>query len=200
LTGAFLLVSLLVTLIWCLFSTRDVANGFANAAGNLLGLCYLAIPFSLMATFHHTSSRSSDRPETPYELILVLVIIWVSDASALFVGRSIGKHRVTPSISPNKTLEGYVAALVFPLLTVAAIGGYLVPESPMLAILLTGLIVSVAGILGDLFESILKRGGRIKDTSNLIPGHGGVLDRLDSLLFAVPAYYLSRPLLIYLVS
>jgi len=200
LTGAFALVTVLITLIWCLFSTREVRNGFANVAGNLLGLCYLAIPFSLIATFHHASCHSSVRPGRPYELILVLVIVWVSDASALFVGRSIGKHQVTPSISPKKTLEGYLAALVFPLLTAVAIGGYLVPENPMLIIILASLIVSVAGVFGDLFESILKRGAKIKDTSNLIPGHGGVLDRIDSLLFAVPAYYLSRALFAYLMN
>jgi phosphatidate cytidylyltransferase len=195
LTGPFFLAAVLITLVWCLFSNREMKTGFPNAAGNLLGLCYLAIPFSLIATFHHASQDSSGRPGRPYELILILVIVWVSDAAALFVGRAIGKHQITPSISPNKTLEGYLAALAFPVLTVVAIGGYLVPGKTILFLILASLIVAIAGVFGDLFESILKRGAEIKDTSTLIPGHGGVLDRIDSLLFAVPAYYLFALLL-----
>jgi phosphatidate cytidylyltransferase len=119
----------------------------------------------------------------------------VSDAAALFVGRAIGRHRITPAISPNKTLEGYLAALVVPAFVALAFGHYLLSESSHLSLVLTSIGIAAAGTLGDLFESVLKRGAGIKDTSRLIPGHGGVLDRIDSLLFAVPAYHLTTTLL-----
>lgn len=189
-TGPFSLSAILITVVWCVISTKEMKSGFPDAAGNLLSLGYLSIPFALMATFHHASPQSKGNPEHPYELLLVLVIVWVSDAAALFVGRAIGRHRITQSISPNKTLEGYLAALIVPLLVAVAIGNYLVPTMPLWFLVAASLIISFSGILGDLFESILKRGAGIKDTSNLIPGHGGVLDRVDSLLFAVPAYCL----------
>jgi len=188
--GPFSLSTILITLIWCVISTKEMNTGFPDVAGNLLSLVYLSIPFALIATFHHASPQSKGNPERPYELLLVLVIVWVSDAAALFVGRAIGRHRITQSISPNKTLEGYLAALIVPLPATIAIGAYLVPAMPLWFLVSASLIISFAGILGDLFESVLKRGAGIKDTSNLIPGHGGVLDRVDSLLFAVPAYCL----------
>jgi phosphatidate cytidylyltransferase len=119
----------------------------------------------------------------------------VSDAAALFVGRAIGRHNITPLISPNKTLEGYFAGLVLPVAIALVIGKYMLPESSPQFLVLISFIIAAAGTVGDLFESILKRGAEIKNTSNLIPGHGGVLDRVDSLLFAVPAYYLSTDLL-----
>jgi phosphatidate cytidylyltransferase len=195
LTTPFSLSAILITLVWGVFSTRKVKTSFPSVAGNLLGLCYLAIPFSLIATLHQSSHQSGGNPDRPYELVLVLVLVWVSDAAALLVGQAVGRHKITPSISPNKTLEGYLAALIFPVATAIAIGGYLVPERSFTFLVSASLIIAVASILGDLFESILKRGAEIKDTSNLIPGHGGVLDRIDSLLFAVPAYYLLAILL-----
>jgi phosphatidate cytidylyltransferase len=87
-------------------------------------------------------------------------------------------------------VEGFIAAVSFPIVAAFLMGGYFLPERSLPFFLSAGLVVACAGIAGDLFESVLKRGAGLKDTSNLIPGHGGVLDRIDSLLFAVPAYYL----------
>jgi phosphatidate cytidylyltransferase len=188
LTVSFVLIAVLTTLVWSVVSKRPLKYSFPDVAGNLLGLCYLAVPFALIATFH----PGSHGPSGPYELVLVLGIVWVSDAAAFFIGRAIGSRRITPTISPNKTLEGYFAALLLPLLAAAAVGGYLVPGRSTGYLASVTLIVSVAGVVGDLFESALKRGADIKDTSHLVPGHGGVLDRIDSLLFAVPAYYLFK--------
>jgi phosphatidate cytidylyltransferase len=195
LTGPFLLFAILTTLSWGLFSTNRVEETLPGVAGNLLALCYLAIPFSLISTFHPASSPPAEEFTRPLQLVFVLIIIWVSDAAALFVGKAIGRHKITPSISPNKTLEGYLAALLLPILVALLIGTYFLPDSSLPYLALISLIVAVTGTLGDLFESILKRGAGLKDTSNLIPGHGGVLDRVDSLLFAVPAYSVSSILL-----
>jgi phosphatidate cytidylyltransferase len=187
--GLYLLGAALITLGWCVFSTRDVKNAFSTASGNVLALVYLAIPFSLIATYHQASHQEGN-PSGPWELIMVMLLVWISDAAAYFVGRALGNHRITPIVSPNKTLEGYLAAVIFPVATVLLIGSYFLPGRSLGFFLAAGLLVSVAGATGDLFESTLKRGAEIKDTSNLIPGHGGILDRIDSLLFAVPAYYI----------
>lgn len=187
--------AILITLIWGIVSSRGRKETFPSVSGNLLALCYLGLPFSLIATFHPTSHPSLGGSGRPYELIFVILVVGLSDAAALFTGKAIGRHKITPSISPNKTLEGYLAALIFPVLAATAVGGYFVSGSTLPRLALTGLTIAAAGVLGDLFESILKRGAGIKDTSTLIPGHGGILDRVDSLLFAVPAYYL-LPLLL----
>ncbi len=189
LTGPYSITAILIALVWCVCTSKDVKMALPSVAGNLLGLCYLVIPFSLMASFHRASPQSGGDLKRPYELILVLSIVWISDAAALFIGRVFGKHKITPYISPNKTLEGFLAALVVPIIAAVLLGRYLVEERSFTFFLSAGLIISLASVVGDLFESILKRGAEIKDTSNLIPGHGGVLDRIDSLLFALPAYY-----------
>ena len=184
-TAPLLIAAVLVTLGWTVVTCTQVDRGFSDAAGNLLGLAYLALPISLMGTFH--SSQGTDRPR---ELLFVLLVVWISDAAALFTGRAIGRHQITPTISPNKTLEGYVAAVLFPVLIGLPLGSYLLPGRTLIFLLAATVVISVAGILGDLFESLLKRGAQVKDSSNLIPGHGGILDRIDSLLLAVPAFHL----------
>jgi phosphatidate cytidylyltransferase len=195
LAGPFLLFAVLATLSWGLATTRQVEATFSSVSGNLFALCYLGLPFSLISTYHQASYRSAEDSGRPFELVFVLLVVWVSDAAALFVGRVIGRHKITPVISPNKTMEGYAAALAVPVLLAAVAGDYLLPGHSLLLLSTLAFLIAAAGTLGDLFESILKRGAKIKDTSNLIPGHGGVLDRIDSLLFAVPAYYLTMQLM-----
>ena len=187
LAGPYLLGAILITLGWCIFSSHEVKKAFSTVSGNILALVYLAIPFSLIATYH-AAPPSGGNLDRPKELILVMILVWISDAAAFFVGRALGRHRITPSISPNKTLEGYLAAVIFPITAALLLGGYFLPGKSFAFLLAVGFVTSVAGALGDLFESSLKRGAEIKDTSNLIPGHGGILDRIDSLLFAIPAY------------
>lgn len=125
--------------------------------------------------------------------LLPVAITWLSDTAAYFTGRAIGKRPMAPIVSPNKTMEGGAAALVAG--PVAAVGASaLVPELAaigMLPLAVVGLLVAAAAILGDLAESSLKRECGVKDSSNLLPGHGGLLDRMDSLLWAIPVAYLS---------
>ncbi len=92
-------------------------------------------------------------------------------------------------MSPHKSLEGYVAGLLFSVLAAMAFGHHFFPAWSTANLVLIGTFLGLVGMVGDLFESMLKRGADIKDSSNLLPGHGGVLDRIDSLLFALPAYY-----------
>ena len=126
----------------------------------------------------------------PRPVIFLIATIAISDSTQYFTGRAFGRRKLAPAISPAKTIEGAVGGLVAAAITGALLGpvwGQVV--SPLEGIAL-GLMLCVIGITGDLFESLLKRSAGVKDSSALIPGHGGVLDRIDAYLFAVPAYLL----------
>jgi phosphatidate cytidylyltransferase len=113
-----------------------------------------------------------------------------SDTSQYYGGRLMGRRLLAPRISPKKTVEGAVSGLVLGTLALAALASWALPGSSMSWRLATGLTVVAAGMAGDLFESLLKRAADVKDSARLIPGHGGVLDRIDALLFAAPVFYL----------
>ena len=122
-------------------------------------------------------------------LLLLMVVIVVSDSAQYYTGRAFGSRPLSPTISPKKTVEGAIGGVLFGTLAMAAGARWVFPSTPMPAVLLLGAVISLLGIVGDLFESLLKRSAGVKDSSQLIPGHGGVLDRIDSWLFAAPVYY-----------
>lgn len=117
----------------------------------------------------------------PWKLIDCFVIVWLSDMAAYFIGRQWGKHKLAPFISPNKTIEGALGGLV-----IVGVAGVLLFHS--LSGVLISLITAIAGIIGDLYESQMKRHQQLKDSGKILPGHGGILDRIDSLLAAVPIF------------
>jgi phosphatidate cytidylyltransferase len=125
----------------------------------------------------------------PYLMISILVMIWVNDSFAFLVGKNFGKRKLFVSVSPKKTQEGFLGGLIF-----ALISAYLISlfnkDFTTINWLIIALIVSVIGTIGDLVESKFKRQANIKDSGTIMPGHGGMLDRLDSLLFAAPFVYL----------
>lgn len=128
-------------------------------------------------------------------LVFPLVLTWASDIGAYFVGRSIGGRKLMPSVSPGKTVSGAVGGLVASMLVSYVFArGVLVPFAHLgftpWGALLFGALISVAAQTGDLFESLIKREGGVKDSSHIIPGHGGILDRFDSLIFVMPVAYL----------
>jgi len=128
-------------------------------------------------------------------LILLLTTTWASDTFAYFVGRAFGRHKLAPVLSPKKTVEGAAGGLLSSAL-VSYIFVQFVPSLPLLPVLLLGVLIGIASLLGDLVESALKRQAGIKDSGHIIPGHGGVLDRFDSLLFTAPVVYYSVKLFI----
>jgi phosphatidate cytidylyltransferase len=136
-------------------------------------------------------------------LLLPILLTWASDIGAYAVGRTMGKHKLIPSVSPAKTIEGAIGALVTCALVAWLYVRFVLAPSTQLGfttwgVILFGLLVSVAAQIGDLAESLLKREAGVKDSSHLIPGHGGVLDRFDSLLFVMPvAYVLLNALLVW---
>ena len=139
--------------------------------------------FPAISHFYHTD-------EHPYALILgFFAILWVSDSGAYFVGRKIGKHKVLPAVSPGKTWEGVIGAGVTSII-VAIMVYFLSGEYSLAFWILAALVIWITGTAGDFTESALKRQFSVKDSGTMLPGHGGFLDRFDSLIFALPFVYL----------
>ena len=165
----------MVPFLLALFSkTFDFESIAAFTFGSL---AYLAMPCALMVWM-----RELFEPRT---VLLVFVLLWANDTFAYLTGRLLGKHKLFERISPGKTIEGSIGGLVLTLAGIIVFSHYVDWLSLWQAIGL-GLIAVVFGTLGDLCESMLKRQAGVKDSGNLIPGHGGILDRFDSVLFAVP--------------
>jgi len=122
--------------------------------------------------------------------ILLFVATWASDTCAYFVGRSFGRHKLHPRISPGKTLEGFAGGSLGCALATMALGYFLVGIVPLWQWLVLGLVLGTVGQIGDLSASLIKRAAGVKDAGGLLPGHGGVLDRMDSFLFNSPAVYI----------
>ena len=162
-----------------------------SLGNSIIGQLYIAVPLAL--TIRLTLVVDPFSSMTQFDGLLLLAIfifIWVNDTGAYLVGSRWGKRRLAPSISPKKTVEGSIGGLLLVLLSAVVLRLLLFPELSWLRILLIATVVAVFGTIGDLFESSLKRQAGVKDSGKLIPGHGGILDRIDSLLLAVPAVYL----------
>ena len=162
-----------------------------SLGNSLIGQLYIAVPLALAIRL--TLVDDSFSSMTQYNGLLLLAIfifIWVNDTGAYLVGSRWGKRRLAPNISPKKSVEGSIGGLLLVLLSAVILRFLLFPELSWLSILLIAAVVAIFGTIGDLFESSLKRQAGVKDSGKLIPGHGGILDRIDSLLLAVPAVYL----------
>jgi len=153
----------------------------------MLSIVYISTPFGLLSLMD--SSKFIDLFDANYAIIC-LVLVWVSDSFAFFGGKLFGRHKLIESISPKKTWEGSIIGFSFTVVTSVLIWRFFYPNGQLIHFLSIGLIAGVFAQIGDLFESYLKRIVKVKDSSNIIPGHGGVLDRFDSILFVVPAVYI----------
>ena len=122
-------------------------------------------------------------------ILTLIILIWVNDSFAFFVGKNLGKRKLFESVSPKKTVEGFFGGVLFSLIT-AFILSYFCDFLSLTNLIVISLIASILGTAGDLVESKFKRQANTKDSGNIMPGHGGILDRLDSLLFVAPFVYL----------
>ena len=183
-----ILVYLLVLIASAIFIRRnDILHGIIYS---VFGQLYITMPLSLLMLISYScqdiTAGSSDES---IPILALFVYIWVNDTAAYFIGSLIGKHKLIEHISPKKSVEGFVAGILFTMLA-SLVFARLFPEFSMLFWVGFAAVVSLFGTLGDLFESLIKRTCTVKDTGQLIPGHGGILDRIDSLLVAVLAAYL----------
>ena len=157
----------------------------ASVGSTILGVLY--IPF---LGSHLIAIRTGFEPTLSAHLLsFFFLVLMGADAGAFYTGRALGKHKLAPSISPGKTWEGVAGAVVAALAMGALAHFWFFRELPLKFILPLAVVMTALGILGDLAESALKRGAGAKDAANLLPGHGGLLDRLDSLLFNAPLIY-----------
>ncbi|HKU74208.1 MAG TPA: phosphatidate cytidylyltransferase [Pyrinomonadaceae bacterium] len=161
----------------------------ASAGATILGVLYIPLLGS-----HLVSLRTGfDQTLSAHLLSFFFLVLMGSDSGAYYVGRAFGKHKLAPSISPGKTWEGAIGGVLAALAMAALAHFWFFRELPLKYILPLAVIMTVVGVLGDLAESALKRGAGAKDAANILPGHGGLLDRLDSLLFNAPLiYYFAR--------
>jgi phosphatidate cytidylyltransferase len=179
-----LLATMIVVGAMAVARGRPGPNALADAAATMFAPVYIGLPLGALVAIRADWSGGSREA-----LLLLLAVIVVSDSAQYYTGRTFGRRPLSPTISPKKTVEGAIGGMVFGTLAMA-IGGRYVFASPIWILALLGAAISLLGIVGDLFESLLKRSAGVKDSSNLIPGHGGVLDRIDSWLFAAPVYYM----------
>ncbi len=165
-------------------SKREVEAGLKAVGMRLAGVLYVGLLLS-----HFVLLRTGTGENGPWWLLLACVIVWLNDTSAYYGGRAFGKNKLAPRISPGKTLEGAISGLVGGAVA-AIIYVKLAPvELGFMETIGLAIVVGLFGIVGDLAESVIKRGAGAKDSGTIIPGHGGILDRIDSLLFAVPVVY-----------
>src|SRR5580698_2281868 len=184
-------------------SRAKLSTGYAAAAASTFAFAYIAIPMALLVEIRR-------QPAGAIWVIYTLLAVWAGDIFAYFVGKSIGRHRMSPDISPKKTWEGAIASIVASILVgvlwfqhapqISAFllrAGLIDPRSGMFGleqprlwpVILLSAVVNIAAQLGDLVESLIKRGAGVKDSGAILPGHGGMLDRIDALLFAAPVLW-----------
>lgn len=189
--AAVVLIALLGVSLWARGVTGKPLGAAATTA---LGAVYAGALLSFAYLLRH--HRFVTTPAAGTALVMFpIVLTWASDIGAYFVGRALGKAKLMPSISPGKTKAGAVGALVLTVAVALAYDGWVLKPQAQLTLglhvtVLFGLITSTVAQVGDLFESMLKREAGVKDSSHLLPGHGGILDRLDSLYFVLPVSFL----------
>jgi phosphatidate cytidylyltransferase len=181
----------------------DLASGYPAAAASSFAFGYVAIPMALLVQIRQL-------PAGAIWTIYTLLAVWAGDIFAYFVGKSLGRHHMSPHISPKKTWEGAAASIVAsvivgtlwiqhaPGISSALLRAGLIErpggmwgleQPPLWPIILLSAVVNIAAQLGDLVESLIKRGAGVKDSGTILPGHGGMLDRIDAMLFAVPVVW-----------
>jgi len=176
-----LAASLLLIALNVLVSNRVGPPLLADTAAAVLAPVYIGVPLGCLVGVHAIAGREA--------VLLLIATVAVSDSAQYYTGRAFGRTPLAPLRSPKKTREGALGGFVIAPLFLAVAGAYWLPAFPWWWHASAGLGIVATGIIGDLFESMLKRAADMKDSGTLIPGHGGVLDRIDALLFAAPVFY-----------
>lgn len=179
---ALVLAIILLTVSMALFAAKEIKQFFAATTSTLFGVLYIGLTLSWL-----TPLRFSDSGEGRYWIVLLFLIIWANDIFAFFVGRGIGRMELIPRVSPKKTIEGSSGGILGSLLVAWGYAHWFWRTADVKTVILIAVLIAVAGQIGDLVESALKRSADVKDSGTLLPGHGGLLDRIDSLILATPA-------------
>jgi phosphatidate cytidylyltransferase len=159
----------------------DGGGALQTAAISAFGPLYIGVPLGLLSATRWMLGREA--------ALLLILTVAVSDTAQYYSGRMFGRRLLAPLVSPKKTVEGALGGFAGAALSLAVVGHWWLPQLSVPARIVLGLAIAAVGIVGDLFESMLKRSVGMKDASAVIPGHGGVLDRIDALIFATPVFY-----------
>jgi phosphatidate cytidylyltransferase len=165
------------------FGKGDLDNALPSSAIAVLGTMYVGMLGGCLIRLRH------DFAEGPKLVFFLLLVVWLGDSGAYYVGKKFGRHKLSPRISPKKTVEGLLGGITTSVITAVVIHLTFFREFPLLHAIIVGAVLSVAGVVGDLAESMWKRSAAVKDSGTLIPGHGGFLDRFDSILYTAPILY-----------
>ena len=182
------LLYLLILISSAIFIKReDILHGIIYSG---FGQMYVTMPLSLLMFMSYYFPTQSGGDGYHYALVLaIFVFIWVNDTAAYFFGSLLGKRKLMEHISPKKSVEGFIAGILFTIIA-SLVFARIYEDYTVVFWIGFATVIALFGTLGDLFESLIKRTSSVKDSGNLIPGHGGILDRIDSLLVAIPAIYL----------
>jgi phosphatidate cytidylyltransferase len=170
------------TLVWYLLSKHDLSRSLVDVSVLIFGMLYIGFTLG-----HLLLIRAL--PDGIFLIFFVLLVTWAGDTGAYYAGVSMGRTPLAPRISPNKTVEGLLGGCLLAVVIALIARAWFIPSFTIVDALVLGVMLTVAGLIGDLSESMFKRGAGVKDSGGLIPGHGGMLDRLDSLLLTAPTYY-----------
>jgi phosphatidate cytidylyltransferase len=200
--GSAVLVAAIAPFVFLVIGMRraDLSTGFPAAMTSAFAFAYIALPLGCLVQIREQASGA-------FLLLYLLLLVWAGDIFAYFVGRSLGRHLMSPRVSPKKTWEGALASMIASVGVGMLLYNYALPistsllnarliekkdglfaleKAPLWPIILLSAAINVAAQLGDLVESLIKRGAGVKDSGTILPGHGGMLDRVDALLFAAP--------------
>jgi len=173
---------LMMVVLWVAAEVLLSNHSLQQATTGVFGAVYVGMPLGMLVAIQALQGWRAT--------FLLIGTIVVSDSAQYYSGRLFGRRLLAPAISPKKTIEGAIGGVVCAVAFMTLAGSRVLPSTAFAPLLVLGLLVVVLGICGDLFESRLKRAAGVKDSSSLIPGHGGALDRIDALLFAVAPFYL----------
>jgi phosphatidate cytidylyltransferase len=179
--GVFL--TLLVIPGWYVFSIAKIEEALGSSAVSVMATSYVGMLGGSLIRLR------SDFPVGPRLVFFLMLVVWIGDAGAYYVGSRFGRRKLSPRISPQKTVEGLIGGCATSILAAVVIHYTFFPQFPLLHAIAAGLILSVTGVIGDLAESMWKRSAAVKDSGSLLPGHGGFLDRFDSIFFTAPILY-----------
>lgn len=170
---------------------KSLENSLPSSAIAVLATTYVGMLSGSLIRLHN------DFPEGYKLVFFLLLVVWLGDTGAYYVGKQFGKHKLSPRISPKKTIEGLIGGISASIIAAVVIHFTFFPKFPLLHAVIAGILLSIAGVIGDLAESMWKRSAAVKDSGTLIPGHGGFLDRFDSILFTAPILYCYWTLIVH---
>ena len=185
-----LAVGFVLIMLWSLLADGRVESALSGAAHTILAALAMGLSLSAMVALKLLDIHPDGYPGMGADVVFTLfMVIWMGDSGAYIFGSLLGRHKLAPTISPNKSVEGAVFNIIFNVLGAVIAKSWFFPKLTWMDVLVIGFIVGGVGMLGDLLESLWKRKAAIKDSAGLIPGHGGLLDRLDSFILSAPLLY-----------